>query len=69
MTKNEKSNWDKMMEKLMYNDYIVPFGKYQGCFLGDVCKEDNSYFKWLASLEDTDEELKRAIQYWQEQEV
>lgn len=67
MQRKEKSNWEKMMEKLMYNDFIVPFGKYQGCFLGDVYAEDRKYFEWLSSLEDTDQELKNAIAYWQKE--
>lgn len=56
-----------MMDKLKYNDFVMPFGKYKGCFLMDIYCEDTGYFKWLLTLEDIDQDLKEALEYCQKE--
>jgi uncharacterized protein (DUF3820 family) len=39
------------METKNFDDldkYIIPFGKYEGEYLGDVVVEDRQYIKWVS---------------------
>lgn len=49
-SKQTQDAFNSMMNKMKYNDYCIPFGKYQGCFLADVYTEDPDYFSWLDKI-------------------
>lgn len=39
--------FDEITNRVKYNDYIMPFGKYKGQFVADIKECDESYFDWL----------------------
>lgn len=50
------------MKSVKTNDYVMPFGKYKGCYLSDIYSEDNRYFRWLEEVQNLPEDLIKAIQ-------
>jgi uncharacterized protein (DUF3820 family) len=39
----------------------IPFGKYKGEYIGDICNEDPDYIDWLYESLDDDDWLKKKI--------
>lgn len=66
MIKDEEEDlqkkFDEITNKVRFNDYIFPFGKYKGEFVADVVLEDPNYIDWVLNNIDN-EELKEAIQW------
>lgn len=59
------TRFEELTNKVKYQDYMMPWGKYQGYFIADVMLEDRVYFDWL--LENVvDEEFKRALEFHKE---
>lgn len=61
-TKDIIDKFDKITNKVRFNDYIFSFGKYKGEFVADVVMEDPNYIEWVMENIDN-EELKEAIQW------
>lgn len=61
---DELALFDKITNKVKYNDFLVPFGKYQGEFVADVLYNDRPYFDWLYTV--ADGELKKAMDFHKE---
>lgn len=55
-----------MLTRKSNEAFVMPFGKYIGCFLSDIYEEDRKYFEWLETL-DNSPELTEAIQQIKEQ--
>lgn len=56
------SKFEELTNKVKYQDYMMPWGKYQGHFIADILLEDRSYFDWLVENV-LDEELKKALEF------
>ena len=59
------AKFEELTNKVKYQDYMMPWGKYQGHFVADVMLKDRVYFDWL--LENVvDEEFKKALEFHKE---
>lgn len=56
------SKFEELTNKVKYQDYMMPWGKYQGHFIADILLEDRAYFDWLVENV-LDEELKKALEF------
>lgn len=59
------TDFKKIENRIKYNDFVMPFGKYAGCFLMDIKSEDPNYFEWLKTLdqEEGHEEFFKALEH------
>lgn len=47
--------------RVTYDNYLMPFGKYIGHFMSDILSEDPEYFMWL--YEKVTGDTKEAMSY------
>lgn len=50
-----QSKFQALTNRVKYQDYIMPFGKYKGEFIADIKMEDRNYFDWmLGNMQESD---------------
>lgn len=53
--------FDELTNRVKYQDYMMPFGKYVGRFIADIKIKDKRYFDW--ALEHVKGDLQRAFMW------
>lgn len=56
------SKFNRITNRVMFSDYMMPFGKYEGEFLAKIVKDDPDYLRWLFPRVNNNE-LRDAIHY------
>lgn len=56
------SKFDRITNRVLFADYMMPFGKYEGEFMAKIAVDNPEYLMWLYTRATTSE-LRDAIQY------